>query len=287
MGSGVSTVLTEPVNPIVSCTPVICTPQNVKPTSESFCETIEQKPVRSDVPPTPPTSRAKPFTAPWVVRRIKEDKLTDALVQLRLWMPDRRRVEATEELVQLVASLDDDEALQAVYELRSRRRYVRGSKGRELKVPALLQTLDSLAQFQVTGLIDSGCTGSCVDRKFVERNGISTTKLRVPIPIYNADGSVNAAGSITDFVELRMTLKDHTERITLAVTDLGKTDLFIGHDWLKIHNPSIDWQSGTVTFDRCPDACGYNLDFLDIDTDPDPDMEPDPMLDDRDRKSVV
>ena len=33
----------------------------------------------------------------------------------------------------------------------------------------MLQTLDSLDQFQVTGLIDSGCTGSCIDRKFVEK----------------------------------------------------------------------------------------------------------------------
>ena len=179
--------------------------------------------------------------------------------------------------------MEDDEALQAVYELKSRRKYIRGTKGRELKVPAMLQTLDSLDQFQVTGLIDSGCTGSCIDRKFVEKNGIQTNRLYVPIPIYNADGSVNAAGSITGFVELRMTLKDHTEHITLAVTNLGKTDLFIGHDWLKLHNPSIDWQLGTVAFDRCPDACGYNLDFLDVDADPDPDMEPEPALDEGDR----
>ena len=199
-----STVLTEPVKSIVSCRPVIPTPQNVNPTFAPFCETIERKPVQPDVPVAPMVERATPFTAPWVVRRIKEDKPQDALIQLRLWMPDKRRVEATEELVRLVASLDEEEALQAVYELRSRRRYVRGTNGRELKIPALLQTVDSLAQFQVMGLIDSGCTGSCVDRKFVEKNGISTTKLRVPIPIYNADGSVNSAGSITDFVELHM-----------------------------------------------------------------------------------
>ena len=80
-----------------------------------------------------------------------------------------------------------------------------------------------------------------------------------------------------------MRLKDHTECITLAVTDLGKTDLFIGHDWLKLHNPSIDWQTSTVVFDRCPEACGYNLDFLDIDADPDPDMEPEPALEEGDR----
>src|ERR1700689_1014624 len=202
-------------------------------------------------------------------------------------MPDKRRPEATEELIRLVASMDEEDAVQAVYELRSKRRYIKGTKGRELKVPTLLQTIDSLAQFQVTGLLDSGCTGSCINRKFVENNGIETTKLKVPLPVYNADGSINAAGSITDFVEMRMTLRDHTERITLAVTDLGNTDLFIGHDWLKLPNPSIDWQTGTIVFDRCPDACGYNLDFLDIDADPDPDMEPELALEEDDRLFMI
>ncbi|KAF9256424.1 hypothetical protein L218DRAFT_805557, partial [Marasmius fiardii PR-910] len=62
-----------------------------------------------------------------------------------------------------------------------------------------------------------------------------------PIPVYNADGMMNKAGPITDFVEVHMRIHDHLEKITLAVSDLGKGEIFLGYDWLEWHNPSIDW----------------------------------------------
>ena len=43
----------------------------------------------------------------------------------------------------------------------------------------------------------------------------------------------------------------------LAVVDLGKTDFFLGIDWLHYHNPSIYWDQSTLTFNRCPKQCGY------------------------------
>ncbi|SJL18309.1 uncharacterized protein ARMOST_21895 [Armillaria ostoyae] len=50
---------------------------------------------------------------------------------------------------------------------------------------------------------------------------------------------------------MRLTIGDHAERIDLAVTDLGPKDLYLGHDWLKRHNPVINWETGTVIFGRC------------------------------------
>jgi len=46
-----------------------------------------------------------------------------------------------------------------------------------------------------------------------------------------------------EFVEMRMVVQDHVERIQLAVANIGKTELFIRHEWLKKHNPSIDWKT--------------------------------------------
>ncbi|KAI0363021.1 hypothetical protein BV20DRAFT_912295, partial [Pilatotrama ljubarskyi] len=43
-------------------------------------------------------------------------------------------------------------------------------------------------------------------------------------------------------------------------TDLGKADLFLGHEWIKHHNPSIDWQKKTIEFNRCPSSCQRVLD---------------------------
>lgn len=143
-------MLTEPIISTLShVSPVSCIPNPpvnntaILPIPETLHEEIEMKPVKT-TDQAPAEQRPKPFTAPWLVRRIKEDRLEDALTQLRIWMPDKRRPEATEELIRLVASMDEEDALQAVYELRSKRRYIKGTKGRELKVPALLQTIDSL-----------------------------------------------------------------------------------------------------------------------------------------------
>ena len=82
------------------------------------------------------------------------------------------------------------------------------------------------------------------------------------MPVYNADGSLNANRSIEGYMELQMTIRDHVERIELAVTNLGNMDIFLGLDWLHFHNPTIDWSELLVTFDRCPDKCGYNLWWL-------------------------
>ncbi len=58
-------------------------------------------------------------------------------------------------------------------------------------------------------------------------------------------------GDITEFVELRMTIGGHSEHIDLAVTELGKKDVYLGHDWLKRHNPSVNWKTSTIIFGQC------------------------------------
>ena len=68
-----------------------------------------------------------------------------------------------------------------------------------------------------------------------------------------------------------MTVGNHSERIQLAVTKLGNPELFLGMDWLKDHNPSIDWTQGRLSFDRCPDACGYTTELRDAEDDEDDD----------------
>lgn len=111
----------------------------------------EPKPVRNK-------EHKLPFTAPWVIRRIKEDQTENALTQLRIWMPERRREEADEEMINRIRQLSDKDALIALKSLRKPRMFIRGSKGMQLDVTAILQTVDTLETFKVKGLIDSGYT---------------------------------------------------------------------------------------------------------------------------------
>ncbi len=114
-----------------------------------------------------------------------------------------------------------------------------------------IEPVSSLLKLTTRALIDSGCTGSAINQAYVTKHGLDTRKALIPIPVYNADGTRNQGGDITEFVELSLTIGDHRERIDLAVTNLGKKDIYLGHDWLKRHNPSVNWERGTIIFGRC------------------------------------
>jgi len=108
----------------------------------------------------------------------------------------------------------------------------------------------------VNTLIDSGCTHTCISKKLVERENIPTQKILNPITIYNADGTQNTNGQVTDCVKMEIEIGGHKENIEAAVVQLeDRADLFIGHDWLIKHNPEIDWINGQIKFSRCPESC--------------------------------
>ena len=84
---------------------------------------------------------------------------------------------------------------------------------------------------------------------------MTTKTLSQPIPVYNVDGTLNEAGSITEVVDLVLRYITHSERTLFCVTDLGKQTVLLGHTWLQTHNPEIDWVAGTVTISRCQPGC--------------------------------
>ena len=108
-------------------------------------------------------------------------------------------------------------------------------------------------------LIDLGCTGSFIDAGFVERYKIPTKKLPEPADVLNADGSKNEGGKMTHYVELTLQVENHEERIRLPILTLKSANVFLGYSWLKHHNPLIDWLTGDVLFDRCPDSCDHSV----------------------------
>ena len=206
-----------------------------------------------------------PFTAPWVVKRLGQGPIAEALTVLRSQMVASRQNEISEELVQAINTLEKSEAVAAVRALVGPKRFIRGNGGNQLAVPLILSTLDTVRQVKAKALVDSGCTGSCINRSFVKHHDIPTKRYPLPIAVYNADGSINKYGSITEYVRVRVKLQDHYELLELAVTALSSADVFLGHEWLKRHNPNIDWQEGTIEFDRCPDVCGHTPELVDPD----------------------
>lgn len=123
----------------------------------------------------------------------------------------------------------------------------------ELRVE--LQTPDTGEICQLDALVDCGATGTFINEAFVKEKGWNTQSLMRPIPVNNVDGTPNEAGMIRSVVNLILRYKDHTERTTFFVTNIGSAKVILGYSWLKDHNPEVDWQTKEVRMSRCPAKC--------------------------------
>jgi len=124
-----------------------------------------------------------------------------------------------------------------------------------LLLPVEIGTTDTSELHSVKALLDSGATGSFIDRDFVHSKGMNTRTLSWNISVFNVDGSPNEAGQIMEVVDVVLRYKTHSERMLLAVSGLEKQSLILGYDWLKDHNPKVDWEKGEVEMTRCPLRC--------------------------------
>jgi len=114
---------------------------------------------------------------------------------------------------------------------------------------------DTSKAHSVKALLDSGATDNFINKDFVRTKGISTQNISRPIPVFNVDSSPNEAGQISKVVDVVLHYKTHSERMLLAVSNLGKQSMILGYTWLKDHNLEVNWQTGEVQINRYPPRC--------------------------------
>jgi hypothetical protein len=126
-----------------------------------------------------------------------------------------------------------------------------------LAVDVEIESTDTAVKRRTQALIDCGATGCFIDIEWAKLNNVPTCPLTHPIPVYNVnvDGIANDAGAITDIANVVLCYQNHSERTQLAVTRLGKQSLILGYNWLRNHNPEINWQTKEVKMSRCPLQC--------------------------------
>jgi len=127
--------------------------------------------------------------------------------------------------------------------------------GTSLLLLVEIGTTDTSELHSIKALLDCGATRSFIDRDFVRSKGMNTRTLSHNIPVFNVDGSPNEAGQISEVIDVVLRYTTHSERMLLAVSGLGKQNLILGYDWLKDHNPKIDWEKGEVEMTCCPLRC--------------------------------
>src|SRR5258706_2116326 len=94
-----------------------------------------------------------------------------------------------------------------------------------------------------------------INRSFMQKLQLETTPLPQPILICNVDGSPNENRSVMEEVHVTLRFGHHSERVHLTVANLGQQMVIIGHSWLTLHNPEVDWVSQKVLMMRCPPSC--------------------------------
>src|SRR5260221_14429703 len=121
-----------------------------------------------------------------------------------------------------------------------------------LNIQVKLTSLTSLASVSMSVLLDSGATGMFINRSFMQKHQLETTLLPQPVLICNVDSSPNENGSVMEEVHVTLHFGRHSERVHLAVANLRQQTVIIGHSWLTLHNPEVDWVSQKVSMMQCP-----------------------------------
>jgi len=124
-----------------------------------------------------------------------------------------------------------------------------------LLLPVEIRTMDTNKLYSVKALLDSRATGSFINRDFVHSKGMNTQIFLCNILVFNVDGSPNKAEQISEVIDILLYYKTYSERMLLAISRLGKQSLILGYNWLKDHNPKIDWEKGEVEMTCCPLQC--------------------------------
>ena len=99
-------------------------------------------------------------------------------------------------------------------------------------------------------LINSGAMICCIDLDFAQEMKWPLQKLWQPTLARNADGT-NNSGSLIRY-KIRLTLLINGKKIEqdFFATRLEKEKIILGHPWLTVHNPRIDWTTGKVTLEQ-------------------------------------
>jgi hypothetical protein len=124
-----------------------------------------------------------------------------------------------------------------------------------LTVEVEIESTDTAVKRCTQALIDCSAMGCFIDIEWAKLNNIPTHPLTNPIPVYNVDSTANDTGAITDIADVILRYEQHSERTQLAVTHLGKQSLILGYNWLRNHNPEINWQTKDIKMSRCPLQC--------------------------------
>src|SRR5215204_2571487 len=97
-------------------------------------------------------------------------------------------------------------------------------------------------------MIDSGCTGPILNKKWALRNHTPLVKRKERKPLLAADGEILPSSGKYYSHPLDMIVGKHENTMTWEIAKLHCDTLagYLPVSWLRKHNPDIDWEKGTM-----------------------------------------
>ncbi|KAF8760325.1 hypothetical protein RHS01_01355 [Rhizoctonia solani] len=101
------------------------------------------------------------------------------------------------------------------------------------------------------GFLDSGASRSHISESFASAHSLPTRRLDIPQIVHTVDNRPLLSGALTDEYLATVSIgNSHTELLALGVVSMSYP-IILGFDWLRSHNPTIDWESSTLTLSCC------------------------------------
>ena len=126
---------------------------------------------------------------------------------------------------------------------------------RGIFIPTTVQPIDRGCAIETVALIDSGAMICCVDLEFAWEMKWPLQKLWRPTLARNTDRTNNSRGLIRYKIRLVLLIDGKKIKQDFFATRLEKEKIILGHPWLTIHNPRIDWTNGKVTLEQGTSPC--------------------------------
>jgi len=119
-----------------------------------------------------------------------------------------------------------------------------------LLLPCTISNPQQEVVSQTLTFVDSGATTEFCDSTYASSSNLPVYEIPSPKSLTVADGRLSSAGLVTHATDILIDLNGHTETRTFYITNLGRYQILLGKPWLRTHNPSIDWSTDTLTFDK-------------------------------------
>lgn len=109
-------------------------------------------------------------------------------------------------------------------------------------IPSQSRLIDTRA------MLDSGANVCLIHPRLVKDQSLPSIPKRRAIRLRTIDNSDVRSGLITHEVHLRVFIGDHEEDLVFDVAEIGDDNLILGINWLRRHNPAVDWERSTIDF---------------------------------------